>query len=82
MEFAGDGMLDAQLGLPIAVLLLFSTGLVYTVFSAYLYFRSERSTNQKNVPVALAALTIHYGLLFGFPSEVEYSRPYYPSARF
>jgi uncharacterized membrane protein HdeD (DUF308 family) len=60
-------VLDFQLVLPIVFLLLFGAGLVYTVFASYVYFRSERSSIDKNVPVAMGALTIHYALLYGFP---------------
>jgi hypothetical protein len=60
-------VLDFQLVLPIVFLLLFAAGLVYTVFASYVYFRSERSAIEKNVPVAMGALTIHYALLYGFP---------------
>ncbi len=68
MELFREGrLLDFQLVLPIVFLLLFAAGLVYAVFASYVYFRSERSAIEKNVPVAMAALTIHYVLLFGFP---------------
>ena len=65
-------MLDFELVPPIAFLLLFAAGLVYAIFAVYLYFRSERSATEKRVPVAIAALTVHYVLLFCFPHVQGY----------
>jgi hypothetical protein len=57
-------VLDFQLAVPIAFLLLAAAGLVYGVFAVYLYFRFEQSPADKHVPVAISALTIHYVLVW------------------
>lgn len=59
-------VLDFQLVLPVAYLLLMAAGLVYAIFAAYLYFRSERGADDKRVLIAIAALTLHYAFVFGF----------------
>ena len=59
-------MLDFQLILPVAYVLLMTAGLVYAIFAAYLFFRFERNTDDKHVPIATAALTLHYAFVLGF----------------
>jgi len=58
-------LLDLEIALPVGFVLLAAAGLVYAAFAAYLYFRFERSAADMNVPVALSAFVVHYGLLFG-----------------
>ena len=58
-------MLDFQLLIPIALLLLAVTGLVCAIFATYLYFRFERSSTERHVPAAIAALAAYYVLLWG-----------------
>ena len=57
-------MLDLDLVVPVAFLLLATAGLVYALFGIYLFLRFERSAPEKHVPVAIAALTIQYVLVF------------------
>ncbi len=65
-------MLDFQPLAAIAFLLLAAAGLVYAIFATYLYFRFERSSGEKYVPVAIAALIAYYVLLSGFSYVQDY----------
>jgi hypothetical protein len=58
-------LLDIELALPIAFVLLGAAGLVYPVLAACFYFRFERSTADMHVPVAFFALSMFYVLTFG-----------------
>jgi hypothetical protein len=65
--------MDIELALPVGFVLLATAGLVYAAFAAYLYFRFERDSADKHVPVAISVLAVYYGLLFSqlnAPSEV------------
>lgn len=58
-------MLDFELALAIVFVLLAAAGFVYAANAAYLYFRFERNSTDKHVPVAISIFAIHYGLVFG-----------------
>jgi hypothetical protein len=57
--------LDIELALPVGFVLLATAGFVYAAFAAYLFFRFERGTPDKHVPVAIFAFAMHYFLAFG-----------------
>ena len=65
-------MLDSELALPVAFVLLATAGLVYAVLALYLYLRFERSGPDKHVPVAVSALVTYYALVFGLPYVRNY----------
>jgi hypothetical protein len=65
-------VLDFQLVVAITFLALATAGLVYAIFAIYLYFRFERGSAEKHVPVAIAALAIHYVLLWGLSYVRDY----------
>jgi hypothetical protein len=58
-------LLDIELALPVGFVVLATAGFVYTAFAAYLFFRFERGTGDKQVPVAISFFAIHYVLVFG-----------------
>jgi hypothetical protein len=58
-------LLDIELAWAVGFVLLAAAGLVYAAFSAYLYFRFERSADDMHVPIAISAFVMHYFLSFG-----------------
>ena len=58
-------LLDIELVLPVGFVLFATAGFVYTAFAAYLFFRFERGTADKHVPVAIFTFAMHYSLVFG-----------------
>jgi|SRR5882672_9649014 len=57
--------MDIELALPVGFVILSTAGLVYAAFAAYLYFRFERGSADKHVPVAISVLAMYYCLVFG-----------------
>jgi hypothetical protein len=61
----GGDLLDIELALIVAFVLLAAAGLVYAAFATYQYFRFERSAAEMHVPFALSAFVMHYLLVCG-----------------
>jgi hypothetical protein len=61
-------VLDIELALIVASLLLAAAGLVYVAFATYQYFRFERSAAEMHLPFALSAFVIHY--VFGLCTTI------------
>ena len=58
-------MLDIEIALPTAFILLAAIGLAYAAFAGFIYFRFERDGAEMHVPVALSIYAIHYVLALG-----------------